>query len=228
MAQSCLSLDPKQRPSIAEIKSRLLTGATPQQTRATAQPQPRPEVPATAAVNDPVRAPEKTAKRGWIVAVAVFVALLAGLLVSHSRRNYSSEAKTAAPMTQPAPQPTPVEPSAPVAETPAKPSATGSSSTDGAVVHQVLPDISKGARNTIHGTIKVGVRVQVDPAGKVTGAKLATAGPSAYFAREALQAAERWQFSPPQADGQPSASTWLLQFRFRRGGTQVLPERVKR
>src|ERR1017187_8275412 len=91
----------------------------------------------------------------------------------------------------------------------------------GDVVRQVLPDVSQNSRKTITGTIKVTVRVEVNPSGKVAAAKLKTAGPSRYFAGLALKAAQRWEFSPPQVNGQPAASTWLLQFRFKRAGTQA-------
>jgi len=86
-----------------------------------------------------------------------------------------------------------------------------------------MPDVSPSARRTITGTIKVGVRVDVDPSGKVKAAKLTNAGPSKYFARLALQAAERWEFAPA-AD----PSTWQLQFHFRRASTQAVPQRISR
>jgi TonB family protein len=72
------------------------------------------------------------------------------------------------------------------------------------------------------------VRVEVDPSGKVTAAKLKSAGSSKYFANLALKAAERWEFSPLEVDGKPAASVWLLQFRFKRTSIQVSPERVAR
>jgi TonB family protein len=93
----------------------------------------------------------------------------------------------------------------------------------GEVVHEVIPDVSKNSRNTITGTIKVTVQVEVDPSGKVTSAKLKNAGPSKYFAGLALKAAQRWELSP-----QPTASTWLIQFRFKRSGTQASAERANR
>ena len=82
--------------------------------------------------------------------------------------------------------------------------------------------------NTITGTIKVAVRVQVDPSGKVTSATYKMAGHGQYFASHAVKAAQEWTFAPPQANRQPQASTWLLQFRFKRSGIQVSPQRVKR
>jgi len=92
----------------------------------------------------------------------------------------------------------------------------------------VLPDVPQSAKNTVTGTVKVTVRAQVDLSGKVNSAELKSAGPSKYFASLALEAAERWEFSPPETDGQPVASTWLIQFRFKRTSTQASAQRVKR
>jgi TonB family protein len=91
----------------------------------------------------------------------------------------------------------------------------------------VLPDVPRSAQNTIRGTIKVVVRVQVDTTGKVTSATFKMRGSSAYFAKEALNAAKQWEFSAPQVDGQATASTWLLQFRFKRKGIQATPQQIK-
>jgi TonB family protein len=91
-----------------------------------------------------------------------------------------------------------------------------------------MPEPSKSARNTIRGTVKVGVRVEVDPSGKVTAAKFTSPGPSKYFASLALKAAEQWEFAPAAADGQAAPSTWEIQFRYKRGGTEAVPQRVKR
>jgi len=227
IARECLHLDPKRRGSIADIKSRLQSGKP--QPAAPAAPAPRPMM------EDESEAPARQGTMRWfVVSGFVVLAILVGVAIQHFRGS-SAPASSVSSATQPASQPmtTPApaktEPAAapPVAAAPtAAPKKATSSS--GAVVHQVMPDVSKSARNTITGTIKVGVRVQVDSTGKVASAKLTSPGPSKYFAREALQAAERWQFSAPEVDGQPTSSTWLLQFRFKRGGTQVVPERVNR
>lgn len=95
--------------------------------------------------------------------------------------------------------------------------------TPGAVLHQVLPDVSSHARNTIQGHVRVSVKVTVDESGNVTEATLASPGPSRYFARLATQAAQEWKFSPAQAHGQPVPSQWLLRFAFGRSSTQVVP-----
>lgn len=241
IARECLHLDPNKRGSIAEIKSRLQPGK-PQPPAAPA-PVPAP-APKHASVADEAEPAARPGTMRWLVAAGLIVlAILVGVGIQHFRG--SSEptapaASTAQPSSsepsgsQPTASQTASQPAAGAPSAKTEPSAAPASeppknaaSSTGAVVHQVVPDVSKSARNTITGTIKVAVRVQVDPSGKVASAKLTNPGPSKYFAREALQAAERWQFSAPEVDGQPTESAWVLQFRFRRGGTQVVPERVK-
>jgi len=94
---------------------------------------------------------------------------------------------------------------------PAQPSVDASPS----VVHEQIPSISRNARRTIHGHIKVAVLVIVDPSGNVIDALLQNPGPSWYFARQAREAARKWRFAP--ANSQDSRQ-WLLRFEFTRGG----------
>lgn len=93
----------------------------------------------------------------------------------------------------------------------------------GAVVQQVLPDVSRNALRTIHGKLKVRVKVAVDAAGNVVVAKFDSRGPSQYFADRALQAALRWTFRSPQVDGHGVPSEWILKFEFSRSATNVHP-----
>jgi len=93
----------------------------------------------------------------------------------------------------------------------------------GDVAQKVLPEVLESARNTIRGTVKVTVKVDVDRSGKVEGAELESPGPSKYFARAALQAAQLWRFKPPTVGGRGVLSTWTLRFEFTRGGTSVVP-----
>lgn len=110
------------------------------------------------------------------------------------------------------------------AEAPAtKPAATRGGSPKGEVLDQVLPEISEKARGTIHGRVRVGVRVRVDAAGAVTDAELDSPGPSQYFAEQALKAAKRWAFTPPEIDGKSVTSEWLLHFVFTSTDTKVTP-----
>jgi hypothetical protein len=48
-------------------------------------------------------------------------------------------------------------------------------------------------------------------------------GPSKYFARLAMQAAQGWTFKPPQVNGQGIVSEWILKFEFSRASTNVHP-----
>jgi len=109
-----------------------------------------------------------------------------------------------------------------VAPTP-KPVAKGAAGeiARGAVAHQALPNVPQNALNTIQGAVRVGVRVQVDAAGKVVGADLDSAGPSKYFAGLAMKAARDWQFTPPKVDGQNASSEWILRFEFAQDGTKA-------
>ena len=92
----------------------------------------------------------------------------------------------------------------------------------GAVLYQVVPDISPRARDTIQGTVRVGVKVHVDAAGKVTSADLDNFS-SKFFGDQAVQVARRWTFTPPQVDGRNAPSEWSLRFEFTQKATKVFP-----
>jgi TonB family protein len=203
IARECLHLDPKRRCSIAEIQARLQPAG---------RSVPAPTAPAHS--RTPV-------KRGPIVTLLI-IAVLVALVVFFSRGKSGTPRATE----QTAPQTSPQSAAAPKPDAAVHEPAVArrkAVASRGDVVHQVVPEVSKNSRNTITGTIKVRVRVEVDPSGKVTSATLKSAGPSKYFAGLALKAAQRWEFSP-----QPATSTWLIQFRFKRSGTQASAERVSR
>jgi TonB family protein len=218
IARECLHLDPKRRCSIAEIQARL-------------QPEGR-SVPAEPEAPPP---PKRPVNRNLIFAIFLAMAMLSGFVVFHSRGK-NAPAPATASNDQPTPQAPPQAAPAPAANPPGQqptPPATAqppkkATPTRGEVAHQVLPDVPQSARNTITGTIKVNVQVQVDSSGKVTAAKLTHAGPSEYFARLALKAAQQWEFSPPAADGASAASAWNIQFRYKRTSTQASAQPVKR
>jgi TonB family protein len=83
------------------------------------------------------------------------------------------------------------------------------------VLHQEIPDVPRSARDSIHGHIKVTVRVTVDRSGEVVGEAVEDPGSSRYFARLASAAAKKWKFAP--AENQ-NPREWLLQFEFTRDG----------
>jgi serine/threonine protein kinase len=112
---------------------------------------------------------------------------------------------------------TPVSP--PAVSSPAaaeKPKASIAAPLPSSVLHEEIPDVSRSARGTIHGVIKIGVRVIVDRSGNVVATTLDHRASSKYFARAAMDAAENWKFAeaPDQA-----SRVWLLRFEFTRAGT---------
>lgn len=96
------------------------------------------------------------------------------------------------------------------------PGSTATASGSSAVVHEEIPNVPHSALATIHGHVKVAVRVTVDSSGNVVDDSLDHAGPSHYFARVASQAARRWKFAPTD---QKSGRQWLVHFDFSRNGT---------
>jgi TonB family protein len=137
-----------------------------------------------------------------------------------SKKSEAARTSAAVPST-----PTPAAP-APAPKPVAKKIATAG--VGGAVTHQVMPDVPRNASSTIRGTVRVGVRVQVDAAGKVVGADLESAGPSKYFADLAEKAARSWGFSPPIADGQATSSEWIVRFEFAQDRTTATAIRAMR
>jgi TonB family protein len=91
-----------------------------------------------------------------------------------------------------------------------------------------MPNVPAKARNTIQGTVRVGVAVEVDAKGKVKHADLESAGTSRYFAKLALAAARGWKFTPASSDGGNPVRSWILRFEFRRSGTEVQTQAVVR
>lgn len=128
----------------------------------------------------------------------------------------------------PKPKAVPKAPAAEMAPPPApKPVAANRAAIGGSVARQATPDVPRSASATIHGKVRVGVRVHVDASGKVTSSDLESAGPSKYFANLAQKAARDWEFVPPTADGQASPSEWILRFEFAQDDTRATATRTK-
>jgi len=88
-----------------------------------------------------------------------------------------------------APPPVRVEP------TPAPPAASG-----GTATVEVMPAVSQSALDTVRGTIRVALRVDIDKGGAVVAVTADEPGPSRYFERRCLDAAGKWKFAPAQTD----------------------------
>jgi TonB family protein len=214
IARQCLQVDPQRRCTVADIVNQLR------------QPTLQTKTSGGARVGE-ANVPQARSKR-WIVALivlaALFVAWMGSKFMSHQPPVPAAETR---PASVPPPADTaPGQSLAPFSEkenkTPAQKGVVR-----GRVLEQVLPDVSRGAQNTITGHVKVSVQVSVDASGNVAQAKFVSAGPSKYFAERAMAAARRWKFTPPQVDGQAAASEWVLRFQFGRAGTQVVPAEIK-
>ena len=85
-----------------------------------------------------------------------------------------------------------------------------------AVVQEDIPSVPVHARATIHGHVKVTVRVTIDNSGAVVNDTLTRPGPSHYFAHLASESARRWRFEPANTNGVRQS---LIRFDFSRTGT---------
>ncbi|MGB9073022.1 MAG: TonB family protein [Terriglobales bacterium] len=239
IVHSCLRRDPARRWTVADIRAHLARPSSVPKKPAESPPSPsRSERPVTAI-------PERTsAKRLALPIVLVALALVAVTAVVKLTGRHQNASQPAATEMASSPQPVPpaAAPSSPAAAHPSRHAAssnqaapppvaqaepaghapaktpTSGAATKGAVAHEVLPNVSQRALDTITGTVKVRVRIKVDGAGNVTSANLESAGPSPYFARLALAAANGWKFT---ARPQPTQTEWRLLFEFRRDGTRA-------
>lgn len=167
--------------------------------------------------------PEERRRIPYVPLVGVFVLLL--LLLAFVHFHNAGGSAPAQSQNQPAPG----APESQAKPAPAPPSGgadSAGSGASGAVAQRVMPKVLASAQSTIHGTLKLSVRVSVDATGKVTDASLTNAGPSRYFDRVALDASRSWQFTPPRPGGQPVASTWLLHYQFRHDSIECDPQQV--
>lgn len=133
---------------------------------------------------------------------------------------------------KPAEQPAaaPVTPAPAVLRTddsaPARAKSPGDASANGQILDQVLPEAPAKALATIHGTVRVVVKVQVDAAGNVSEAELDSPGPSRYFADLAEKAARQWQFAGAEKDGHGVPSEWRIRFEFTQSGVRAFPQQT--
>jgi outer membrane biosynthesis protein TonB len=205
-----LTQEPGNRPSVSELRK--LVGPAAE---VPPPPAPAPQVATPLHMPGPEMSAQPAATRAsyerWLVpVVAVGLVLLAVWAGSRMLRSHAEPRPraTAVPI---ASQQTPSPAAAQSAAT------TQSQSTP--VVHEEIPTISRGARDSIHGQIKVAVRVTVDHAGNVVAENLETHGSSRYFSRLASDAARKWKFAPVD---NPSPREWSVQFEFSRNGATGL------
>ncbi|MGC1435094.1 MAG: protein kinase [Terriglobales bacterium] len=218
IASHCLRRNPQQRWTVREIEERLNQAPLTPQKREVVQPK------------------SSFTKWGYVApAIAAGLVLLAvlGSRVLHQhpsgKRAASQPNAEVGQSAQNAPGQNSINkeqgPSSP-ASTNAPPVVAKNSAgarTQGAVSHQVMPEVSNAALRTVQGKLKVRIKVAVDSSGNVVLAKFDSRGPSKYFAERTLEAARQWKFNPLQVDGRGVPSEWILRFEFTRSGATVHP-----
>ena len=222
IARHALRRDPQRRWTIAEIARRLQQTSPPTEPEAAALPQP--------------------GFTKWGYAVAAVVAVLALALVGQKLMHRSNggvapsnttestaERPASAQSAQNGPGGEQATAGSNNSHRGAQTGATNNARSDnssstgpqGAVAQQIMPDVSRNALRTVHGKLKVRVKVSVDSSGKVLVANFDSRGPSQYFAERALRAARQWTFQPPQVEGKGVPSEWILKFQFEKGSANV-------
>lgn len=238
IAHHCLLRTPELRWSIADISAKLNPKApAPPTATARIDPAPLPIPPARAGSKRPF------ILLAIVAAIVIAIVLFSRTSENKTPVPASTESQSPAPQPAPAPQAATTEEPAPettpatstkvehpaptqhVAEEPATgneddsdtPEPATSTASSPGVVHQVMPQVLPRAQNSIHGKVRVKLKVEVDSSGNVVDSSFVSRGPSNYFARVAEDAARRWKFEPSSTE----ARDWDIEFDFRRGGTQV-------
>ena len=242
IAMRCLRLNPDKRCTVTDIARQLEPGRSVSSVSQPALPEAQASAKKAVAIKaeTPVFNPERSEPRKssakWpyvaglaaIVAIAFFMVArpktsnLTGAQPTAAQSTAAESSQTAPSSSQPEPQTTAQKPSS------ADSASTDSASTDSAsgVVRRVMPEVSSSARRTIHGTIKLKIKVTVDSAGNVTQTKIDSGHVSKYFKRIALEAASGWKFVPAPA-AESAIRQWSLQFGFSRARTEASAVRAR-
>lgn len=225
IASHCLRRDPKSRWTVSQIGAKFLPASIPAQPRLekqrikieTQRIKEKSELIAKAGSEFLAKARKQIKSNGYAIGLAAVIAmalLIASTLPRHPAATKISSTNEHADARVEKPSPNPSRSPTDRASRQAK-----SFASTGQIVRQVLPNVTASALRTIHGKVRVTVRVHTDGAGNVAKAEFVSTGPSRYFASHALEAAQDWKFATSNAN----AHVWVLQFVFQRSGTSVNP-----
>jgi TonB family protein len=200
IAGECLRVDPAERCSLQRIREVLSPQA--------------PEVPKSTAKR-------LNKKENLVVPLAALVVI--GVIITLASRYLPSRTPAASAPTENAQLASPTPTTSDAGSERSQPQVHA---TAGGISERVLPDVPRSARQTIHGKVRVKVRLTVDPSGKVSSAVLSSPGPSKYFARLALEASRKWRFAAAETNGEAAPTEWMLEYKFGRSSTEVVPTQL--
>ena len=235
LIRQCLSRDPANRPTVAELYARLNPAQLATVTRVRLPVLLPPETAPAAPVPEPVAREEPSStipaqqlpkRRSFVplgaTTLVVLIVLSIALRLLYSQvypRPTAVTAVTTRDLT--ARNPTAFIPTS--IEVPALPPAPEFAQSKAVIaadpiLHEEAPDVPPTALATIHGNIRVAVKVAVDHSGNVVRVTLATHSPSRYFTRLATETARKWKFVAADEQG---PRKWLLWFEFTRKGVSA-------
>ena len=200
-------IEPQQRATLANIQNELRSPA--QAVEKMVAPQSRTEHLSNQL---PVNAAGQPTRNRLLVLAAIIV-LLAAVAGAFLIKRGDSKAAPSEVVAQP---PTTLESTPPI-----PPQSNTDATQPGKIVRQVMPEVPAGALRTIHGTVKVKVKVHVDAAGEVQKVMIVSGAGNRYFANKSVEASKRWTFSAPTVDGKSVASQWEVEFQFNRAAVHA-------
>jgi TonB family protein len=228
----CLGRNPQDRPAVTEllawVSGRSTAPAPPivpeQSTPEPPPPQTPPAQVASEAARPPPSAAQSPRPRAFLpVIVGALVILALGWTGVHVLRTHHvpnappAEGRAeSGSETSGAGSPAAAEMPPPASAASNKKPGQNELPTSPLAIHEVIPEVPRGARQSIRGHIKVWVRVVVDQDGSVLAAVADRTGSSGYFQRLAIEAAQKWTFAPADT---PSRRVVQIRFDFSRDGT---------
>ncbi len=211
IVRRCLAVDPRQQWTASEILTRL-EGKSPNRTQVSAAQSALPEPEAIPVLNEP-----PAAKRPFpIYALLATVIGLILLVVWVMRNRQDGTGTTAAPI-RIATATDPV----PAGDGPPAPIKTDPGTTPPRLVEEASPDILPQAAASIRGKVTVVIRITIDEVGNPGRASISSGAGNRYFAKVAIQTAQRSRFASAKKNGRNTTGDLRLRYDFTNKETTV-------